>query len=235
MYLSRVKLDCSKRDTMIALIRPTKFHACVEAACGQDRQRKLWRLDTLQSISGSRDLYLLFLSHTCPDLSSLQNQFGFPQKALSAQTIEYDRLLQRIVEGSCWRFRLVANPVRSSKGDNCVRYKRISKDGTVIPRLQVDQDERGRVCGHVTIAQQEEWLAKRAASHGFALESGQFAVTASKWQKFVKKDNNRVSLLAASFEGVLTVSDAELFKRTLVEGIGRGKAYGLGLLTVARV
>ena len=30
----------------------------------------------------------------------------------------------------------------------------------------------------------------------------------------------------------LTVTDAELFKKLLTEGIGRGKAYGLGLMTV---
>ena len=41
-----------------------------------------------------------------------------------------------------------------------------------------------------------------------------------------------VSLLAVTYEGLLTVTDAALFRRTLTEGIGRGKAYGLGLLTV---
>ena len=44
----------------------------------------------------------------------------------------------------------------------------------------------------------------------------------------------RVSLLAVTYEGVLRVTDAALFRRTLTEGIGRGKAYGMGLLTVMR-
>ena len=235
MYLSRVKLDITKRETMVALSRMTKFHACVEAACTADRQRKLWRLDALQSETGGKNLYLLMLSHSCPDLSSMQKQFGYPSDPNSARTIEYDRLLSYIANNTLWRFRLVANPVHSTKGDNCVRYKQKNKDGIIVPRITVEREERGHICGHVTIAQQEEWLTKRAAAHGFALEAGQYAVTASKWQKFVKKDGHHVSLLAASYEGVLKVIDEELFRKTLTEGIGRGKAYGLGLLTVARL
>jgi len=36
------------------------------------------------------------------------------------------------------------------------------------------------------------------------------------------------------FEGRLVVTDADLFRRTLEQGIGSGKAYGFGLLSVAR-
>ena len=43
-----------------------------------------------------------------------------------------------------------------------------------------------------------------------------------------------VTLRKAIFEGVLRVTDAELFTRTLTEGIGRAKAYGNGLLTLRR-
>ena len=35
-----------------------------------------------------------------------------------------------------------------------------------------------------------------------------------------------------TYEGVLQVTDAEAFCRLLTNGIGRGKAYGLGLMTV---
>ncbi|MCI5956432.1 MAG: type I-E CRISPR-associated protein Cas6/Cse3/CasE [Clostridiales bacterium] len=47
-------------------------------------------------------------------------------------------------------------------------------------------------------------------------------------------ESRTVSLQAATFEGLLTVTDAERFRRTLTEGVGRGKAYGLGLLTIVR-
>ena len=35
-----------------------------------------------------------------------------------------------------------------------------------------------------------------------------------------------------TFEGMLKVTDAELFRKTLREGIGKEKAYGCGLMTV---
>ena len=42
-------------------------------------------------------------------------------------------------------------------------------------------------------------------------------------------------MLSVTYEGVLTVVDAEIFKKALVNGIGREKAYGMGLLTVASI
>ena len=45
---------------------------------------------------------------------------------------------------------------------------------------------------------------------------------------------NRVTLLSVAYEGLLTVTDAEAFRHTLTEGVGRGKAYGMGLLTIIR-
>ncbi len=38
-----------------------------------------------------------------------------------------------------------------------------------------------------------------------------------------------------SYEGLLKVSDADLFKKLLVNGIGKEKAYGMGLMTVIPV
>ena len=41
-------------------------------------------------------------------------------------------------------------------------------------------------------------------------------------------------MLAVTYEGMLTVTDAELFRQALTQGIGREKAYGMGLLTIMR-
>jgi CRISPR system Cascade subunit CasE len=48
-------------------------------------------------------------------------------------------------------------------------------------------------------------------------------------------DSGRVTLGVATFEGQLLVEDAEVFRSTLCSGIGRARAYGCGLLTLARV
>ena len=50
-----------------------------------------------------------------------------------------------------------------------------------------------------------------------------------------EKAEKRVLLREATYEGVLTVTDADKFKELLCNGLGRGKAYGMGLLTVMRL
>ena len=47
MYLSRAELDPTRRETMVALISPQKFHGAVENAFPGARRRRLWRLDQL--------------------------------------------------------------------------------------------------------------------------------------------------------------------------------------------
>lgn len=40
-------------------------------------------------------------------------------------------------------------------------------------------------------------------------------------------------LRSVLYEGVLKVTGPDLFRQTLIHGIGSGKAYGFGLLSVA--
>jgi CRISPR system Cascade subunit CasE len=61
-------------------------------------------------------------------------------------------------------------------------------------------------------------------------------VVHTQWEKFRKGNGGKgeVTLRTATFEGILTISDLERFRRTLLSGIGRAKAYGCGLLTIVR-
>ncbi len=210
MYLSRVELDTTRRSTMLALSNPQKLHGAVEASFSGVRRRRLWRLDKL----GGK-LYLLLLSEDKPELSGLAGQFGPQDGGVLPETRSYDPLLQRISAGSVWQFRLTANPVKS-----CPNH-----DG---------RESRGVVRAHCTVEYQKQWLLERAAKHGFALEADGFDVTASQWLRFAKggESGRPVSLLSVTYEGVLKVTDAALFCLLLTNGIGRGKAYGLGLMTV---
>ncbi len=80
--------------------------------------------------------------------------------------------------------------------------------------------------------EQEEWLWAQAAKHGFAVSEGSFAVTRKQTYHFKKNGTRPVTLLVVTYEGVLQVTDPEAFKALLCEGVGRGKAYGLGLMTI---
>ena len=207
MYMTRLELDPMKRDTRKALAAPAMLHGAVEQAFEGARKRRLWRVDEL---NGRR--YLLIVSKDVPELTAAAAQFA-PEGA-TGETRSYDAFLSNIAAGSRWHFRLAANPTISRAGP---------------------ADGRGKVYAHVTVRQQEQWLMDRAEKHGFQLEAGGFKVTRRGMLSFNKgAQRQRVTLGYCVFEGTLRVTDADLMRRALTEGIGRGKAYGLGMLTIAR-
>ena len=203
MYLSRIMLDAAKPKTMLALASPNLFHGAIESSFPGVRTRKLWRTDTLR---GQR--CLLILSDEAVDWSSVCAQFGM--NGMPPETKQYDALLNRFMQGSRWQFRLRANPTSAVK----------------------QNASRGKVLAHCTTKHQMQWLADRAEKHGFLLSPEEYLVTENKWYAFRKGDKNQVRMLAVTYEGILTVTNAERFRQTLTQGIGREKAYGMGLLTV---
>lgn len=218
MYLSRVQLDVRKQETMRALASPQVIHGAVEAALGSvsalagERKRQLWRIDRVAD-----KCYLLLLSPEVPNLFLLANQFGLTVGASDA-TKSYKPLLDKIRPNQRWHFRLLANPVRSTLKDS------------------EDRMRRGKIHAHVTSAQQKEWLLSRAQTGGFALAEDEFEVVHTEWKKFRKSAGaHEVVLRTATYEGILSVSDAERFTDVLTSGIGRAKAYGCGLLTIMRI
>lgn len=209
MYLTRLALDIRRRETMRALYAPNLLHGAIEDAFPGARARRLWRIDVLGGAT-----YLLLLSEDAPDLTSVQRQFGFDDQPW--MTKDYQPLLDRIQTGTRWQFRLACNPTRSAPAQ---------ADG-----------RRGRVEAIAIIPLQRKWLEEQGRKHGFCVEEGAFDVRSSEWRKFKKgRENGReVTLLQTTFEGMLTVTDREAFLKALCGGIGRGKAYGMGLMTVMR-
>jgi len=208
MYLSRVKINDTLRNSRSALANPQVMHALV-AGCfdnTKERQRPLWRIDTLSATT-----YLLLVSLEKPDLSNLLSQLTLDDDQ-EAIIKEYDQFLSRIGNGDIFRFRLTANPVHSL----------MPKNG---------KSERGKIYGQVTVEQQKSWLQKRSEKNGFELIH--FDV-ASRGERNFKRNNETVTLTVATFEGVLKVIDADALRQVLMQGLGRAKAYGCGLMTVAR-
>lgn len=71
MYLTRIKLDITKTNTIKALVCPSRFHGAIESAESDGRTRKLWRIDELGG-----EKYLLILSEKELDFSNVSDQFG---------------------------------------------------------------------------------------------------------------------------------------------------------------
>lgn len=211
MFLSRIKLDVLNKYTQIALVSPNKIHGAIEDSFPRiaDRSksnRNLWRIDHFNG-----ETYLLLLSEEKPDFTKIVKQFCKGMEDVEIK--DYDVLFKKVHNESVWRFRLVANPTKSVKCDG----------------------RRGKIVAHITPKHQMEWLKKQSEKCGFKIAAQYTSVIASGWKIFKKKNEREIRLMEATFEGILIVKDSEVFINMLKSGIGREKAYGMGLLTIMRV
>ena len=220
MFLTKFAMNPNLRGSIRLASSPQRMHATVLSAFPPDKAeapegRVLWRLDT----PSRHEWNLYIVSPARPSMEQLQSECGWSQEP-SWQTAAYDPFLDRLRVGQRWVFRLTANPVRSLAGD---------------------PGRRGKVTPHVTVAQQQEWLIERAQRLGFALDGGlleQLMVTQRERDTFGRgPSRNRMTatISRAQFDGVLTVADPELLRTALTKGVGRAKAYGCGLMTLARI
>lgn len=224
VYLSRIEVNPFKRETMRALAELQRLHAAVMAGfpgvSNPDKgDRLLWRVDRL----GDRT-YVLVQSSRRPDLQHMVEQFGWPASGQTWDTRDYEPFLARIRDHQHWRFRLRANPVTHSE-----------KKEDVPPDAP-----RGKVFAHVTAAQQKKWLFDRSRRNGFRLSAASDAGTTSadfevmqREVRLFRRGDKYVTIAMVAFEGVLIVENAGLLVDAMKKGIGRAKAYGCGLLTLA--
>lgn len=111
---------------------------------------------------------------------------------------------QLLHSGDRYRFRLLANPTVTREGK---RYGLVGEDA------------------------QLAWLKRQGERHGFAIEA---ALVTSSNLAGGRKGQARMSLLCVCFDGVLQLANRDLLSRALEAGIGPGKAFGCGLLSLAR-
>lgn len=227
MYLSRIEINQQRRETIKAMSSPQIMHgavaACFPASKNED-MRSLWRVDRLNN-----SCYILLQSLFKPDCTHIVEQFGWPATDQTWETKEYGDFLSRLENGQTWHFRLTANPTHSV----C--------DG--------DKGKRGKVFAHVSVGQQKKWLLDKAGKCGFELVKSEFNfsedcpeenkyefnIVQREIRKFKRDEKQKPVIIAyATFEGLLKIKDIELLRNTLVSGVGRAKAYGCGLLTLAR-
>jgi CRISPR system Cascade subunit CasE len=124
--------------------------------------------------------------------------------------------------GQRLRFRLRANPTRR------VNRSHVGTDSKAGKRVELRDEESQRT-----------WLTERkAAQCGFRVLDLQVRpgdALGPKQGGWRRDDEQRRKLTFATviFDGILEVTDAERFRAALRQGIGPGKAYGFGLLSVA--
>lgn len=95
---------------------------------------------------------------------------------------------------------------------------------------QFIQNGRGKMIAAKTKEDVSKWFNERAEKWGF--NPIQFDVLSLDCHKFKKWDSNQVVIVTSKIKGRLKVTDKEVFKQSFSQGIGRGRAYGCGMLLV---
>lgn len=114
-----------------------------------------------------------------------------------------------------FRFSLLANPTKKVRSDKMGQLLKNSR--------------------RVPLSRREDlldWLARKAKDAGFTFDPASTRTVPRPRQSFVKKGQAGLHS-ATEFVGLLQVTDAALFKKAAIAGIGPAKAFGFGMLCLS--
>ncbi|MFF4330715.1 type I-E CRISPR-associated protein Cas6/Cse3/CasE [Streptomyces sp. NPDC001591] len=233
MFLTRFRINTARLGSRKLLSSPQCMHAAVMSSfagalpSAQSASRVLWRLDR----NSKAEVLLFIVSEERPDLTHLVEQAGWPTTA-AWQTYDYKMFLDGLTTGTTWAFRLTANPVHN---------------------VRRTPDEPLKRTAHRTPRHQMGWLLKHQENAGFRIletpaerrrlpqgDEHQLTVRDEQRHRFSKTEMttgkaNKVPLVTVTFDGRLEVTDPVALRRTLTSGLGKARAYGCGLMTLAQV
>ena len=235
-YLSRVPINPMRRRSQWLLDNPQRMHAQVLHSLPTQpvRERTLWRREDVADADGvRRRVNLLVLTATRPSWAEAVHEFGWPDTPEGEALVrEYEPVLDHVQLGRELAFRVTANP-------SVITHQPTPKERAAgAPPLA----GRGARLGHRSAPHQLDWFLSRAAGSGdiwgFTVgdpEEPHVRLVARERLSFQKAAGGpKVVLETATFDGVLRITDTSRFREVLLGGLGRGKAYGCGLLTVTR-
>jgi len=227
MYLSRFRFNTARVGARRLLSSPQRLHAAVMSAFAEmppapsGGPRVLWRVDR----NSRAETYLCIVSPAKPDLTHLVEQAGWPETG-RWETYDYAPFLSRLAKGDRWAFRLTANPVHLARRTDA---------------------EPTKITAHVSLRHQVRWLLRRQEAAGFKVvekplekrllpegDEHELVIQERRRLTFTRNGRDRVTLVTVTYDGLLEVTDPDALRRTLTRGLGRAKAYGCGLLTLAR-
>ncbi|MGW0876763.1 type I-E CRISPR-associated protein Cas6/Cse3/CasE [Streptomyces sp. NPDC002740] len=242
-YLSRIRINPLRAESRRALASPRALHAVVQGGVPgvPTEDRTLWRLDA----DNPHRPQLFVLTTGKPDWTHLVERIGWPRADGEHYVIrDYAPLLEQLSTGRSFAFRLTANPVQNT-----------NRPDKLTPRQQERMkagDRRSFRLGHRTAAAQLNWFLTRTERWGFDIPTvplwdaapdnhGELPrdvrIISRHRHAFGKQSlttkETHVVLNAVTFEGRLRITDPALLTARLLAGIGPGKAYGCGLLTLA--
>lgn len=217
MYLSKIVLNTRNRGVMADISNMYSMHqTLISMLPGYDNSPNSKYLYRLEQDERLNTAIILMQSEIEPCFDK-HFDTGYLQ---IAQSKEYS---PKFNNGEQYRFRLFANAVRKRTYDpdkDTNPNKKIA-ESVLVPMYKEDE--------------MEKWLSDRAISNGFEL-LGQPNM-AKSYRKFSKKGDakHKSNLFGVQYDGILRVTDSEQFTEAVCSGIGKGKAFGFGLLSIVKI
>jgi len=114
--------------------------------------------------------------------------------------------------------------------------KMLEKRGRFQFRLRANPSKRnketGKIVGFFKQKDQLEWLQKQGDRCGFIPHNVLLIPAPNVFGK--KKGTKPIQIKTVLYQGILEVTDSALFLSALQQGIGKGRSYGCGLLSIAK-
>jgi CRISPR system Cascade subunit CasE len=252
VYLSRLVLDA--RRTMVRRdlgdcqeLHRTLLRAFPQAPVGESGRAYagvLFRVDVDRG-----QTVALVQSRLAPDWGALPDGYLRADMAEPLAVRDLDAALAGLEQGRRLRFRLRANPVRAELPHTGEKLRGRGK------RVALGNDCPGTPNGRTGEQKCLDWLASKGRTAGFRLASvarspffdddeaaelPDVRLAVEDDLRGFRKDagaagaRKRLTLSPVLFEGRLDVEDAAALRLAVAQGIGPGKAYGCGLLSLAR-
>lgn len=248
LYLSRLLLNPHSRQVWSETASPYEMHRTLMRAfpkvTTETKSKARSEFDVLFrfEVGSFKSFVKVYVqsSHE-PNWSFLESLDNYLWPVSGTQGFEYKDIMpsyQTIQMGQILRFRLRANPTkrigRVIKGDSALKGKRVGlpreeqQIGWLV-RKGLDRED-GKPGGFEIVMKNNEGykgVSKQVPCINIYPEN--------KQKGRIEKGSHALQTthLAVCFEGLLRVTDAHAFRETLVKGVGPGKAFGFGLLSVA--
>lgn len=128
-------------------------------------------------------------------------------------------------------FALTANPTQHRRVESGNKYS--DGIGDALAALSVEERKRRRA--EVIHERGFAWLSARGEHGGFSVEPHRVVVE-DYGRTYVSRDGARdIPVTYVSIRGVLTVTDPDVFAKTLRIGLGRSRAFGYGMMKIRRI
>jgi CRISPR system Cascade subunit CasE len=227
MYLSRLILNRLSAQVRAELARPYEMHRTLLRAFPQDVVHKerddddaagvLFRVDEQPR---TNNIAVLVQSRSAPDwayLNDKRDARGHAYLQRPPETKSFDPLA-RLTAGQMLAFRLRANPT-----------KRLGSHA---------RDENGKRVGLRDEQEQLAWLQRKADAGGFRIlramvSRDEHIEDKTESPRGNEKAQRHLEFVSVQFDGVLQVVSADDLGKAIARGIGSGKGFGFGLLSLA--